>query len=82
MVGGVQYDKIDDAGLHFSIDEEKHVLAADNIIICAGQVPLRDLVEPLQSKGLNVHLVGGALEAGELDAKRAIRQAAELAARL
>ncbi len=82
MVGGVQYEKIDDAGLHFRIDDKNHVLAADNVIICAGQVPLRDLVEPLQSKGLNVHVVGGALEAGELDAKRAIRQAAELAAKL
>lgn len=82
MVGNVQYEKIDDAGLHFSIDGKTQILDVDNIVICAGQIPLKELYEPLQAKGLNVHLIGGALEAGELDAKRAIRQAAELAATL
>jgi len=82
MVSSVQYDKIDDAGLHFSVNGESQVLEVDNVVICAGQVPFRELHEPLESKGIKVHLIGGALEAGELDAKRAIRQAAELAATL
>jgi len=82
MVSSVQYDKIDDAGLHFSVNGEKQVLDVDNVVICAGQIPFRELHEPLESKGIKVHLIGGALEAGELDAKRAIRQAAELCATL
>ena len=52
------------------------------MVLCAGQVPLRALADALQAQGQTVHLVGGALEAGELDAKRAIDQAARLAARL
>ena len=82
MVSSVQYEKIDDAGLHFSVNGEKQVLDVDNVVICAGQIPFRELHEPLESKGIKVHLIGGALEAGELDAKRAIRQAAELSATL
>ena len=82
MVSSVQYDKIDDAGLHFSINGKSQVLDVDNVVICAGQVPFRELHGPLEAKGIKVHLIGGALEAGELDAKRAIRQAAELAATL
>ena len=82
MISSVQYEKIDDAGIHFSINGEKQVLDVDNVVICAGQIPFRELQGPLQAKGINVHLIGGALEAGELDAKRAIRQAAELSATL
>lgn len=52
------------------------------MVLCAGQLPLRTLADELQAQGKTVHLVGGALEAGELDAKRAIDQAARLAARL
>ncbi len=82
MVSSVQYDKIDDAGLHISINGEKQILDVDNVVICAGQVPFKELHGPLEAKGVKVHLIGGALEAGELDAKRAIRQAADLAASL
>jgi 2,4-dienoyl-CoA reductase (NADPH2) len=52
------------------------------VVLCAGQLPLRELADTLQARGQKVHLIGGALEAGELDAKRAIDQAARLAARL
>jgi 2,4-dienoyl-CoA reductase (NADPH2) len=80
MLAGVTYERIDDAGLHIRIDGEPQVLAVDNVVLCTGQEPLRDLVAPLQSAGLTTHLVGGADVAAELDAKRAIRQASVLAA--
>ena len=80
MLPGVQYDKIDDQGLHITIGGESRILDVDNIVICAGQVPLRELQEPLEAAGMKVHLVGGADVAAELDAKRAINQATRLAA--
>ena len=80
MIAGVQYDKIDDQGLHITIGGESRILDVDNIVICAGQVPLRELQEPLEAAGMKVHLVGGADVAAELDAKRAINQATRLAA--
>ncbi|KAG6576383.1 2,4-dienoyl-CoA reductase [Phytophthora cinnamomi] len=81
MIGGVSYDKVDDAGLHYTDKKgQKHVLDVDNVIVCAGQVPLRELEKPLQEKGVSVFRIGGADEAGELDAKRAIDQGARLAA--
>ncbi len=80
MIPGVQYDKIDDQGLHITVAGEARVLDVDNIVICAGQVPLRDLQEPLEAAGMKVHLVGGSDVAAELDAKRAINQATRLAA--
>ena len=80
MIGGVEYERIDDAGLHIKVKEQPRTLEVDHIVICAGQEPLRTLQAPLQAAGLTVHLIGGAHTAGELDAKRAIRQAAELAA--
>ena len=81
MVAGVEYTKIDDEGLHF-IDKTKtpQVLPCDNVVICAGQLSLRELEQPLKDAGKTVHVIGGAFEAGELDAKRAINQAARLAA--
>ncbi len=82
MLANVKYDKIDDRGLHITIGDDSSVLAVDNIVICAGQEPLRDLFDTLQSAGVNVHLVGGADEARELDAKRAIDQGSRLAAKL
>ncbi|MEN0048130.1 MAG: FAD/NAD(P)-binding oxidoreductase, partial [Bacteroidota bacterium] len=82
MLGMVTYDKVDDAGLHIRVGDEKEVLPVDHVVICAGQEPFRALFEPLQAKGINVHLIGGADEAKELDAKRAIKQGAELAAKL
>ena len=80
MLSEVQYQRIDDQGLHLNVKGEPLVLEVDNIIICAGQEPLRDLWEPLRDKGITVHLIGGADEARELDAKRAIYQASWLAA--
>jgi 2,4-dienoyl-CoA reductase (NADPH2) len=80
MIGGVDYRRIDDAGLHIAIDGEERLLDVDNVIVCAGQEPLRDLLADLKAAKMNVHLVGGADEAAELDALRAINQGAELAA--
>lgn len=88
MVPGVTYRKIDDEGLHITVTPkgaehgEDRVLAVDNIIICAGQEPLRELQQGLEDAGLTVHLIGGADVAAELDAKRAINQGSRLAAEL
>jgi len=82
MIAGVAYKKIDDAGLHIEVDGKPQVLDVDNVVICAGQVPLFTLEAPLKALGVNVHRIGGALEAGELDAKRAIAQGEALAAKL
>ena len=82
MVGGVSYDKIDDAGLHITVNQEPRVIDCDNVIICAGQEPLRELQAGVEALGKPVHLVGGADVASELDAKRAIKQASELAAKI
>ncbi|MEB3766300.1 NADPH-dependent 2,4-dienoyl-CoA reductase [Acinetobacter sp. MD2] len=80
MLAGVSYDKIDDAGLHITINGESTVLEIDHVVICAGQNPYTAMYDQLCQQGQSVHLIGGAKEAGELDAKRAIRQGAELAA--
>jgi len=82
MIAGVKYLKIDDEGLHLEVEGEKRVLAVEHIVVCAGQVSVRDLVEPLRAGGDHAHLIGGAAAAGELDAKRAIDQGTRLAARL
>ena len=87
MIKGVTYDRIDDDGLHITLrkgdkDEESRVLDVDTVILCTGQESVRDLVEPLEALGKPVHVIGGADVAAELDAKRAIKQATELAARL
>eukprot|EP01030_Chromulinospumella_sphaerica_P006761 gene6761-6613_t len=84
MLNSVEYLKIDDEGLHIRIGEtgEPQVLAVDNIVICAGQDPLRELQDGLVAAGQNVHLIGGADVAAELDAKRAINQGSRLAAEL
>ncbi len=79
MIGGVDYRRIDDAGLHVYFNGEQRVLDVDNIIVCAGQEPRRDLVEALIRTGITPHLIGGADVAAELDAKRAIAQGSELA---
>ncbi|MFQ3353283.1 MAG: 2,4-dienoyl-CoA reductase (NADPH2) [Oceanospirillaceae bacterium] len=77
MMPGCDYSHIDDQGLHITVGDDTQILDVDTIIICAGQDPLRELVD-----GLNLphHLIGGADEAGELDAKRAIDQGTRLAA--
>ncbi|WP_017388251.1 NADPH-dependent 2,4-dienoyl-CoA reductase [Acinetobacter calcoaceticus] len=82
MLAGVQYDKVDDQGLHITVDGKSSVLEVDHVVICAGQESFAAMYEQLKEDGKNVHLIGGAKEAGELDAKRAIRQGAELAATL
>ncbi|MFH7807874.1 MULTISPECIES: NADPH-dependent 2,4-dienoyl-CoA reductase [unclassified Acinetobacter] len=80
MIAGASYDKIDDQGLHITVNDQPTVLEVDNVIICAGQESYTAMYDQLKADGKNVHLIGGAKEAGELDAKRAIRQGAELAA--
>ncbi|MFJ5533076.1 FAD-dependent oxidoreductase [Streptomyces sp. NPDC093261] len=82
MVPGVRYDRIDDAGLHITVDGESRVLEVDTIVVCTGQEPRRDLYEELIAAGRTPHLIGGADVAAELDAKRAIKQGTELAAAL
>jgi len=76
----VQYTKIDDVGLHYVQNEENKILEVDTIVICAGQMPFKELLEPLEEKGMKVHVIGGADVASELDAKRAINQGCRLAA--
>ena len=82
MLSGCEYLKIDDAGLHLTINGEQDILPVDNIIICAGQTPCRELEEGLKALGQQPHLIGGADVAAELDAKRAIDQGLRLAVTL
>ncbi len=82
MMNSVSYEKIDDQGLHISVNGKSEVLPVDHVIICAGQDPLRELQADLQAAQVPVHLVGGSDVAAELDAKRAIDQGARLAARI
>ena len=82
MISGVSYNKVDDQGLHMTIDGQLHILEVDHVVICAGQESYTAMYDQLKADGKSVHLIGGAKEAGELDAKRAIRQGAELAATL
>ena len=78
-IGGVVYERIDDDGVHIVVGEDRQVIPADTIILCAGQVSLNDLAEPLETAGMQVRRIGGAREASELDAKRAILEGLELA---
>ena len=82
MMGGVTYERIDDAGLHIRVDDQPQVLDVDTVVICAGQQTRRELADTLGARGVKTHVIGGAQLAAELDAKRAIREAAELAAAL
>ena len=79
---GVSYRKVDGAGLHIAVDGRAKVLEVDTVIVCAGQEPRRDLASGLDEAGVSYSLIGGAHEAGELDAKRAIEQASRLAAEM
>lgn len=79
MLPGVTYEAIDDQGLHLTIDGKPKLLEVDNVVICTGQDPRRDLEPRLQAAGVGVHLIGGAHKALELDAKRAIDQGSRLA---
>lgn len=74
MLSGVQYELVDDRGLHIKVGGKAQLLEVDQVVICAGQESLRDLYAPLKEAGLQVELIGGALEAAELDAQRAIRE--------
>jgi 2,4-dienoyl-CoA reductase (NADPH2) len=74
MTTDVRYDKITDEGLHATIKGEAVLIPADHIVVCAGQLPVQDLYAPLTCAGMQVTLIGGAREAGELDAKRAIEE--------
>ncbi|MFM8486483.1 MAG: FAD-dependent oxidoreductase, partial [Bacteroidota bacterium] len=74
MMTDVRYDKITSEGLHATIKGEPVLIPADHIVVCAGQLPLQDLYAPLTRAGMRVTLIGGAREAGELDAKRAIEE--------
>jgi 2,4-dienoyl-CoA reductase (NADPH2) len=80
MDSGVSYRKIDDQGLHITVGGQERVVAVDNVILCTGQEPLRELFDGLKAAGCSVHLIGGADVAAELDAKRAIDQGTRLAA--
>ncbi|WP_053845374.1 FAD-dependent oxidoreductase [Paracidovorax avenae] len=82
MTSGASYDRIDDVGLHVTVDGQPQVLEVDNVVVCAGQEPLRELHGALRDAGCSVHLIGGADVAAELDAKRAILQGTTLAARI
>ena len=85
MLGGVNYERVTDEGLFVTFGPERKdgtLLEVDTIVLCSGQEPLRELVAPLAAAGAKVHLIGGADEASELDAKRAINQGTRLAATL
>ncbi|HTZ12956.1 MAG TPA: NADPH-dependent 2,4-dienoyl-CoA reductase [Mycobacterium sp.] len=85
QLSGVNYERVSDDGLHISFGprrERPQVLAVDNVVICAGQEPVRDLEDDLRQMGVDPYIIGGAAFAVELDAKRAIKQGTELAARL
>ena len=85
MLGGVNYERIDDAGLHISFGEAREnarVVPADTVVLCAGQLSERSLADALAAKGVTAHVIGGADVAAELDAKRAIDQGTRLAAKL
>lgn len=85
MIGGVNYERITPQGLFITYGESRkdgQLIECDTVVLCAGQEPLRELLEPLKASGMSVHLIGGADEAAELDAKRAIDQGTRLAARL
>ncbi|GAB3012539.1 NADPH-dependent 2,4-dienoyl-CoA reductase [Mycobacterium bourgelatii] len=85
QLSGVNYERIDDEGLHISFGskrERRQMLPVDTVVVCAGQEPVRDLEDELRRRGVDPHIIGGAALAAELDAKRAIREGTELAARL
>ncbi|GFH34543.1 NADPH-dependent 2,4-dienoyl-CoA reductase [Streptomyces pacificus] len=82
MVAGAAYDRIDDDGLHITVDGTARTIPVDTVVLCTGQEPRRGLYEELAAAGRTVHLIGGADTAAELDAKRAIDQGTRLAAEI
>jgi 2,4-dienoyl-CoA reductase (NADPH2) len=79
MIAGATYRVIDDAGLHVTVDGEDRVIEADTVVVCAGQEPASELHAALAALGVGARLIGGAEEAAELDAARAIAQGTEVA---
>ena len=79
MLAGVEYLGIDDAGLRIRLHGGEQQLDVDQVVVCAGQEPCRDLAAGLEALGRPYHLIGGSLAAAELDAKRAIEQGVRLA---
>ena len=82
MLGNVSYQRFDEQGLHLLVAGKPQILPVDHVVICAGQEPNRQLADALIAAGSNVHIIGGADLASELDAKRAIAQGTELAVTL
>ncbi|WP_119422710.1 FAD-dependent oxidoreductase [Desertibaculum subflavum] len=82
MIGGVSYERIDDAGLHITVDGKPEVIPADTVVVCTGQEPANGLAAALAPLGVPVHVIGGAKQAAGLDAKRAMEEAFRLAATL
>lgn len=84
QIGGVSYTQVDDRGLHIVVNGEPRLIEVDNVVICAGQLSVNELYQALNpwGKSRHVHLVGGAYLAAEVDAERAIREGAEVAARI
>lgn len=85
MIGGVNYERVEEGGLFVSYGEAREnpeLLEVDTIVLCAGQLPDRSLADALDAKGIACHVIGGAEVAAELDAKRAINQGTRLAASL
>ncbi len=82
QVRGASYVRVDDAGLHLTVDEEPLLVEADHVVLCAGQESVRGLYDELVAAGARAHLIGGADLAAELDAERAIEQGTRLAAAL
>jgi len=80
MINGIDYEKVDDQGLHVTVAGVPQLFEVDTVVVCAGQVPKRDLYDELSDSGIGTSLIGGAFEASELDAKAAIKQASYLAA--
>ena len=81
MIGGVSYDRIDDQGLHITVEgQAPQIIECDTIVVCAGQLSRQDLLAELQTANIPTHLIGGSKLAGELDAKRAIREGFQVAA--
>lgn len=81
-LAGVAYERIDDAGVHVTVDGAAHLIEADTVVNCSGQESLRELLADLEAAAMSVHLIGGAERATELDAKRAFDEGTRLAARL
>jgi 2,4-dienoyl-CoA reductase (NADPH2) len=79
MIAGVSYEKIDEGGLHITVDGQPRCLEVDHVIVCAGQESRRELADELGQDSMEVHVIGGADIAAELDAKRAIDQGTRLA---